>query len=108
MLNERMVIKHFDKVVHRLGTIYKHAGEFEDVRKLVDNCNEIIIERLGFRIYSRQPCRFKTVNSKVIRENCYELLELMYKIERSDCKDPRILKRVDDIIKCLEFIIIEC
>ena len=108
MLNERMVIKHFDKVVRRLGTIYKHAGEFEDVRKLVDSCNEIIIERLGFRICSRQPCRFKTVNSKVIRENCYELLELMYKIERSDCKDQRILRRADEIIRCLEFIIIEC
>ena len=108
MLNERMVIKHFDKVVRRLGTIYKHAGEFEDIRKLVDKCNEIIIERLGFRINSRQPCRFKIVNSEIIRESCNELLELMYKIERSDCKDQRILRRADEIIRCLEFIIIEC
>lgn len=108
MLNERMVIKHFDKVTHRLGTIYKHAGEFEDIRKLVDKCNEIIIKRLGFRINSRQPCRFKIVNSEIIRESSNELLELMYKIERSDCKDPRILRRADEIIKCLEFIIIEC
>lgn len=102
-----MVIRHLGKITRKLKTIYNYS-ESKEIKNMILESNKIIKNGIGFKINSKHNHYFEIIESELVREKCNEIIELVHQTERSVIFDSKTEKYINEIIKYLEYIIIEC